>query len=796
MSKSGKFMYRVVSTSPIQILAGPSFDAPKNKAVLLPGTIHEFSLKITLDTETEDLYFLRLSHRRGWIADRKLIQSSDHHRAYFVPVVKEISAETCKGGDSIASHSVGSSVAISSVSAVTLCSVAARMRHRPPRRQFVNGRDSITFPRHIVGGAIAKQSTPFTTLVKDRSKADKNRQDDALVMTPSSNVSMMSDDASINQELADQVMGPNLLSSNSVAPVKQSSHPPAQCRTFYLMRVTAPRGLKVLDAPQTQVNNLIYGKHHGGCLLTPLNAFSTLGDSKLSHQGRLGTAGASNNTNSAVFDSFLKTRIIRRGSYFEASRRMENTGGYDQGAGLIKLSDNSGWAIVPQFDELEAQYRLLSDAELSCADGHASTAFEEVGCAAVDDYFEIAKEYAPVQAASFKTLWVRVHARSGVQIACPPPIPPMSFEDNETASLSSHGSSVHRELKITQLCSKDTDVASSVGSSFIDAMFRTPTRKADRSVTQNQRAPPPRRPADSLTCSNVIACGLVLEVERPDEGAANQLETLYARLRGGQGWLPLSQAGKSVSTCVPPPEIRFGSFWFRVQAIGGIKVRLGPSKRAPSIKSGDGVYFRFECGEFLRASEVMTIFNEAGDPVECFAKLYRNRHVRLHKPVQRFRSLASLTVQAEWVNVFDEQELFLEECATEPRIERHKQGWRYTVLSSNGIAVRRGPRIAAAKTNVVLLQSETVAITERVRPAGERTSWLRLKDGRGWVQDVSDSGEQIMAPHTLRPRAVVQGGAPLKQKPTDKRQEIACNTIVARLFHNDGLEYKFHPNKE
>ena len=105
------------------------------------------------------------------------------------------------------------------------------------------------------------------------------------------------------------------------------------------------------------------------------------------------------------------------------------------------------------------------------------------------------------------------------------------------------------------------------------------------------------------------------------EGFVDASDTLqYVRLGGGQGWLPLMKNRKQAVIEVCRPEFRFGSFWFRVQAGRGIKVRLGPSSRAQSIKSEDDVHFRFECGEFLRASEVMTVFFENGLPKESFAK--------------------------------------------------------------------------------------------------------------------------------------------------------------------------------
>jgi hypothetical protein len=217
-------------------------------------------------------------------------------------------------------------------------------------------------------------------------------------------------------------------------------------------------------------------------------------------------------------------------------------------------------------------------------------------------------------------------------------------------------------------------------------------------------------------------------------------------------------------------------------------VRLGPSKKAPSIKSDEGVHFRFECGEFLRASEIMTIFSSTGEPVESFAKLYRNRHSRLHSGHEDFRQLPSLTAQAEWVQIYSEKELYLDECAAEPRIERHKQGWKYIVVPETGVAVRKGPSFAAQTTGVRLSVGESVTVNERVTPSGEKIQWLRMKEGEGWLHDVSDLGEQVMIEHSLRHRAKV---AQRPIKASGPREEIAYNTIIARLFHSDdpGTDY-------
>ena len=244
------------------------------------------------------------------------------------------------------------------------------------------------------------------------------------------------------------------------------------------------------------------------------------------------------------------------------------------------------------------------------------------------------------------------------------------------------------------------------------------------------------------------------------------------------------------------PESRFGSFWFRVQARRGIKVRLGPSQRAPSIKSNDGVYFRFECGEFLRASEVVTVFREDsyGKTVsESFAKLYRNRHVRLeagNNGQTGFRHLASLTTPAEWVQVHDDSqgELFLKECMQAPRIERHRQGWRYRIVTRSGMPAKKGPSFEAEDSGSFFEEGESVVVIERVTsPDEDGVTWLRMKEGKGWLHDkYSDGEEPLLVPHTLRNRTQAPNGRPVKpRRPPTGGEKIAYNTIVARLFHND-----------
>ena len=760
--EAGRFLYKVISSTPLPILTGPCMDAPKTKAMLLPGTIHEVCLRLL--EENDHVYFLRLSRRKGWIADRKIVRGSKFSS---VPAMKEISNEHLGDDGNI-------SVLSATTSSVATPVSTARRRHRPPRRRReaaelgISLLPGVSMPRHVPGPT-RHEHYPNIESAPTYSSHDKG------IMSPSSNVSMLSDESSMEH---DHNANKSLV---SVTPDRHASRSSVLAKqpSFFLMRVNAPRGLKILDAPHFQVNNLIHG--------TSPHVPSPQGMSKdltgqMGNQSIFQTMAGHHTTtltskigNPAIFDSITKARKLPRGTIFEASRRMECSGAFTAGAGLIKLSDNSGWAIVPRQDELDDQYRNYHGALSGVKEGEATRAFEEVGNAIIDE------RQHPI--------CLRVLSKGGVSVSLPPPTVSLSDDDTSPTSSATGSSVVSGGANgFSQVLSQDSDVASSVGSSFLDSMFRTPKKKDIESDSRKEganRKNPNPPPVERLPVSTIIPCGMCIEVERwadsSDVADQNPHRHDYVRLRGGQGWVPRQINGKPLLETVPPPDFRFGSFWFRVQSGNGIKVRLGPSRRAPSIKSDDGVYFRFECGEFLRASEVMTVFDAKNSPSECFAKLYRNRHVRLYAGHGEVRQLASLTVQAEWVQVFNEEELFLEECAAEPRIERHRQGWRYNVVLDARVQVRKGPSFLAEANGVVLLGGESVLINERVTGPGETITWLRLKDGQGWVHNIGSEGEALMIPHSLRHRTAGRPSKPGK----DGHEDIAYNTIIARLFHSD-----------
>jgi hypothetical protein len=769
--ENGTFLYKVVSSTPLPICTGPSLDAPMTKGMLIPGSSHEVCLRM-YNTDSS-VCFLRLTRRRGWVADQKVSSKSSGNVRLFC-VMQEVTGEENVDNCNVSISSGNTRTAI-----VATPVSAARRRHRPPRRRRDLKKESHTQPpSHVLGPSqqshsSSRQGTPNSSF--DTSLNDKG------LKSPSSNVSLLSDESSQQDQAIKRTASST--PDRSVARSTPSSVVSKKI-DFFLMRVNAPRGLKILDAPHFQVNNLIHGNHTvGASAMTPMGMKDLTGQTNnqsifQTMAGHHTTALTSKIGNPAVFDSIMRARKLPRGSVFEASKRMESSGAFGEGAGLIKLSDNSGWAIVPKQEELDEQYRGRSGSLAGIKEGEATRAFEEVGNASIEE------RQQPV--------FLRVHSKGGISISCPAV---SSNSSDDGTSPTSPGSSIAGSSAISagtfsQVTSQDSDIASSVGSSFIDAMFRTPKKKdtdhlsvdSKRIILGNFSNKGPS--VDKSPFSTVIPCGMYVEVEpwaEPGELNQHPHRNDFARIRGGQGWIPRFLNGKAVVETIAPPETRIGSFWFRVQHKGGIKVRLGPSRRSPSIKSDDGVYFRFECGEFLRASEIVTFFRDKS-PAESFAKLYRNRHLRLQNTYGSVKQLASLTAQSEWVQVFGGEHLYLEECITEPRIERHRQGWRYNVVLDAQIQVRRGPSFEAEQNGVVLLGGESVLVNERVTGPDETMTWLRLKDGQGWVHSVGREGEALMIPHSLKHR---KGTLGRQAKAMNGQSDLEYNAIIARLFHND-----------
>jgi len=841
----GPFLYKVVSSTPLPVISGPCADAPRTgQAVVMPGTLHQISHRMhyneadaDADTSTADeVMYLRLAHRRGWLADRRSGEGTS--RIGMAEVVSADQSGTVVDGHSVSGGSVSSylSTSLGSVTA------APRRRRRPPLRKRKGHRAAAQDPSLLSKPRIngidpsspQNQNGTFdygydceglgSSFEQDSKKLYPGtpvRRVAPAVAAAASPVSVLSDEeksrlqhnlsaSSSFLDRSDRYTVAHALSeSTDYSAINNSPLEPS----FFLMKATAPNGLKILDAPQFQVNNLIHGQGHRSVGATKQNkggrpdgGFHTMAGSFANDPSILRTDST---------DSASKTRIIPRGKLFEASKRLEVSGlTYTPGAGLIKLADNSGWAMAPNKEELDAQYRTFRGGRAGIEEGEATQAFKEVGNAIIDLRSTNSNMQRP-------RVWLRIIHRGGVLVSCPPPpdLADADLRSNATGS-SPHSSTAGSSLNVSNVDTSSDVATSSIASSFLDAMFRTP-RKPPSGVQPNDsgiasersRRRLSRRTAQTGKVAThfdaIIPCGLCIEVEPWERDPTSQNQPSFARLRGGQGWIPRHMNGQVFTRTVDPPSIRNGSIWFRVKSKRGIKVRHGPSRRASSIKNEGEEYFRFECGEFLRASEVHTMRSDDDDVAtnadgqgvnspyhgfECFAKLYRNSHVRaVDTEGIDYRPLNSLAAPGEWVQVYGNGRVYLEECADQPKIERHRQCWRYNAVNDVGIHVRKGPSYLSEMTGMVLRAGENALINERVTPHGETGAWLRLKDGSGWVHEKGETGESVMIAQSLRSRS---GGRPAKIRLGEDRQanEAAYNTIIARLFHehDEGSEVGLH----
>jgi hypothetical protein len=227
--------------------------------MLLPGTVHEVCLKMTTD-DYHDLQFLRLSHRRGWITDRRVTALNGVVKIGAVPCAKEVTDSIHDNADDI----TVSAISLATSASITSTGSSVRRRHRPPRRKREAAAPTATekslsgLPRHIGGVTQSAplqrnaSSSPMTTPQKSSSPGRAHAAD-TKIPTPSSNISILSEDESF--DLGSSYRFPTGLTPDRSQSLTRKRHEQQACAapTFFLMHVNAPRGLKILDAPHFQV---------------------------------------------------------------------------------------------------------------------------------------------------------------------------------------------------------------------------------------------------------------------------------------------------------------------------------------------------------------------------------------------------------------------------------------------------------------------------------------------------------------------------------------------------------------
>jgi len=743
--EQGLFSYRVNASSPVTVLSGPSLDAPPIRCALLPGTIHEVSLRVIIPTtssghhannenndaddddtlgddgDAEVIQFLRLGRRKGWVADRSietLDGNSNKLRVSFVMV--DVTHE--KGlNQTMGSQSVSLSMSFEETSSMTSFAL--------------NSTANSSFYSTIQSSSIA---TPAAVKAQ-RKRNIRRRAREADVSRP------------INigdsfEEVESSITGGGgttvISGGTTVISGDGSESSLNRTETCYLCRVIAPQGLKILDAPHFQVSNLI---HSPTPTKVPPRSSTSPGFSPFSRTNAM-VAENSPTLTSGRKRSTPTVRYLTRGQFFEASQRMESTGSsslYSKGQGLLKLADGSGWAIIPYEDELVSHFKSFHGSEPDINDLNAARGFEEVGNAIIPASSKHLHRLTPSKKETPKALkdvtWFRVIAPNGVKVLLPPKDKkPMSKDGAHTTPQKITEQALKIERSTSSLESEVASVASNT--SFLGSVWsrvstpskQSPPTKAEQKVTPTKQS--------KIT---VIPCGTAVPVESWDAGEGPQS---FIRLLS-QGWIPRSLGGMSYSVETGTPEIRIGSFWLRVKCSSGIDARHGPSLNAPSISSDNGASFRFECGEYLRASEIITFFDKqrgrSFPAKESFAKLYRkNRATNDSNQPLLSRYLSLQTYPGEWVQVFGNGQLILEECSDAPSIERDRNGWRCTAV--NTVQVRGGPSFQAGGSALSIRNGQEFFVVEKVTCPGEQITWMRLKSGEGWVPTMRESGEEAV----------------------------------------------------
>ncbi len=601
LCQPGPFYYRVVSTVPLPILAGPCADAPVTRAMALPGTVHEISLRMGSvhgysgsgsnghggnsnnsspmsspgrggvgSTGLEDgIVYLRLSHRRGWIADRRYVllpssspfqdnnnnhhQQNQHHSNYNkisrpssprqspIPtrghrrngsggsyfstssrrrcielVMKEVSDYVDVTSFAIRDDISLGGTSISSASIATPASVI-RTRRRPVRRR--NERDRRRGHDNRSGMVVLPK-------IKRRENTSQSKAHGIEALpSPVSDVSLQSDLSNKNStSLQGQSQSNDKhhgVITNSSADKESNIDESNELKpNVFLLRVTAPNGLKILDAPSFQVSNLIRGQGSTSTMpfmktynnstsseasvsksvasattINPSSIFHTMNGSSQSDFGR---------ARSWELDASGKKRILPRGALFEASNRMERAGTFAHGSGLIKLADGTGWAIVPNKDELLEQYAAFQGGSINLSETEVSKAYEEVGNAVV---------MKSNQQLDFRydsdSSWVRIVQSTGVLVSC---TPSSSQKEDQRAKHNSPISSAYSSDSSHSRGSipLDSDASSAVSSVF--GAFR-PSKRQEVKVDNISVVSASRKRSRVGEKVNLIPCGTCVQVE-------------------------------------------------------------------------------------------------------------------------------------------------------------------------------------------------------------------------------------------------------------------------------------------
>jgi hypothetical protein len=312
---------------------------------------------------------------------------------------------------------------------------------------------------------------------------------------------------------------------------KQTAKSTSTTKMFYLMRVKAPKGLKVLDAPHFQVSSLIRGSGggsgngSGGTLphaTTGGSKVKPLGTSSMTmpSTGIGGHVAPSNQHHHHHHHPYLVAnngqRILPRGCIFEASSPPQrvslsnhnSNSSSSEVSALIQLADGSGWAMLPTLEDLKQQHQQMIHFHRSSHNQHSSrssdpsAAVEEVGNAIVSDNTATTEE-GDDNGPNNKGVWLRVLPKNGVTVLCAPAI---ILKTPTSTTRLSEGNIVSAAISI----SEGTTTTKKPPSPTFVSQRKTMIAPMATTVRENGRRPPAPVPP---FFNPVIPCGAAIQVE-------------------------------------------------------------------------------------------------------------------------------------------------------------------------------------------------------------------------------------------------------------------------------------------
>jgi hypothetical protein len=210
------------------------------KCALIPGTVHDIACRVAVpvsdlhgdndaddilvdDADASEVKFLRLSHRRGWVADRRVeALDGDRKRLRVSYLMQEVTEDQSLGNSFSGTSQVGR----------------------------VNTSMSHSLDCSSLNLSLNASSVATPPAVNSQRKRTRRRRREAQ------NVPLMLQEGRHPNDSFDTASSATGYGSCTVVSAGGDASYGVSVETFYLMRVLAPVGLKILDAPHFQASRI------------------------------------------------------------------------------------------------------------------------------------------------------------------------------------------------------------------------------------------------------------------------------------------------------------------------------------------------------------------------------------------------------------------------------------------------------------------------------------------------------------------------------------------------------------